>query len=224
MNINEDFIFQKFKKEHRDVLSINGKEEYINSAVLVPLFFDKDNCYIVLEKRAAFISQNGEICFPGGRFDPNKDLSSRYTAVRETVEEIGINIKDIEIVTELDIVLAPMGAIVEPFLAVLKVKDMEQFVINKNEVDKLIFVPISFFIENKPDIYSVLIKSHPCYIDDKTNQLITLFPTDKLGLPERYKKPWGNFKYKVYVYKYNEEIIWGITARIIYNLIQNISA
>ena len=49
---------------------------------------------------------------------------------------------------------------------------------------------------------------------------IKLFPAKKLGLPDYYKSPWVARKYDIHVYKFNNEIIWGLTARFVNNFIQ----
>ena len=41
-----------------------GKEEYFNSAVLIPLVLINKEYNFLFEKRAASIRQGGEICFP----------------------------------------------------------------------------------------------------------------------------------------------------------------
>ena len=47
-----------------------------------------------------------------------------------------------------------------------------------------------------------------------------LFPVEELGLPDTYKKPWGNKRHKIWVYKYDGEVIWGITSVIIKDVIE----
>lgn len=69
---------------------ILGKKEYFNSAVLVPLVMIDGDYNFLFQKRAAHIRQGGEICFPGGRYDPEKDFSCKETAIRETMEELGV--------------------------------------------------------------------------------------------------------------------------------------
>ena len=67
----------------------------IPSAVMV-LFYQKDDQHcILLNKRTDTVEHHkGEISFPGGRKD-EEDLSLLDTALRETEEEMGIDIRDI---------------------------------------------------------------------------------------------------------------------------------
>ena len=46
------------------------------------------------------------------------------------------------------------------------------------------------------------------------------FPVEELGLPDTYKKPWGNKKHKIWVYEYEGEVIWGITSVLIKDVIE----
>jgi len=39
-----------------------------------------------------------------------------------------------------------------------------------------------------------------------------------LGLPDIYSLPWKNNKHRVLVYRTNDEIIWGITAELTFEL------
>jgi hypothetical protein len=41
-----------------------------------------------------------------------------------------------------------------------------------------------------------------------------------LGLPERYTRPWGANRHRILVYRAGQRMVWGITARLIYELIR----
>ena len=47
---------------------------------------------------------------------------------------------------------------------------------------------------------------------------VELLPVKELGLPEKYSIPWTNGKHRVLVYRTSEEVIWGITAELIFEL------
>ena len=51
-------------------------------------------------------------------------------------------------------------------------------------------------------------------IIDKGEKVV-LFPAEKLGLPEKYHNSWKGRTPGTYVYKYEDIIIWGLTAKII---------
>lgn len=104
------------------------------------------------------------------------------------------------------------GVIVESYAGIIEIDSIEEFKINKDEVERLLFVPLKFFMENKPRIERITIKFHPYY---EENGVVKEFPAKELGLPERYFKPWEGKPRQVYFYSYDGEAIWGITAEII---------
>ena len=199
--------------------NILGRERYFNSAVLIPLVKIKGEYHLLFQKRAANIRQGGDICFPGGGFEKGVDKNFKDTALRETFEELGICKKDIKILGQLDTYMAPIGAIIEPFVARIKKKAYKNMKIDYNEVEKTILIPISFFKNNKPEEYNLSHEIQPYKIGE-TGKKEILFPVEELGLPDTYKKPWGNKNHKIWVYKYEGEVIWGITSVIINDLLQ----
>ncbi len=203
-----------------EVPGIQG-EEYFTSVVLLLLVPVNGEYHVLFEKRAHSIRQGGEISFPGGRQDKS-DKSLEATAVRETTEEVGIPVKKIRVIGRLDSVFAPMGAMVNVFVGVA---DIEPGKIRRNpaEVEKVFLLPVSYFEKNKPDVYTVMTEVHPGFVDKSTGEEVVLFPAKDLGLPKRYWSTWGGFKHKVFVYKTEEGIIWGITARILVDFVKHLS-
>lgn len=217
------FTLKSLKNKLPDNPGINGKEEYFNSAVLVLLMLINEEYHFVFEKRAAKIRQAGEICFPGGKFDPDLDISFQETAVRETVEELGVLPENISVFGSLDTVLANMGATVDAFLGVINISSLDELKINTGEVERVFTIPVSYFENTRPEIYKVNIVVHPSYINE-TGEEILIFPAQELGLLERYTKPWGNILNNVYVYRVADVTIWGITARLIKDVIAKIKS
>lgn len=196
------------------VAGINGKDEYFNSAVVVLMMLIGEDYHFVFEKRAAKIRQAGEICFPGGKFDPDIDSDFRETALRETAEELGVNSERIKIIGTLDTVIGTMGTTVDAFLGIIDISSLDELNINLDEVERIFTVPVSYFVNTAPEVYKVNIRAQPSYINEDGEEVIT-FPAKELGLPERYTKPWGTIMGNIFVYRVPEETIWGITARLI---------
>lgn len=193
--------------------SLEGRDEYFRSVVLLLLVPVGGEYHILFEKRASGIRQGGEISLPGGQSDEGDD-SAEATAIRETVEELGISAEKIKIAGRLDSIFAPMGAMVDVFVGVSDVKLVELRP-NRDEVEMAFALPVSFFQEKKPDEYKVKVEVHPSYTDKKTGEEVILLPSKALGLPDRYRNTWGGFTHKVFVYQTPNGVIWGITARII---------
>jgi len=73
------------------------------AAVLAPLYEHAGEAHVVLIKRPDTMpSHQGEIAFPGGKFDPGVDADLRATALREAHEEVGLSPADVEVVARLD--------------------------------------------------------------------------------------------------------------------------
>jgi len=194
--------------------NILGKEEYFNSAVLIPLFLVDGEYHLLFEKRAASIRQGGEICFPGGEIE-EIDNDSIETAIRETEEEIGISRKDIAIIGKLDILIGPRGITVDPIVAELSIAEINTCIIDKTEVEKVFSVPVKYFEENKPQTYKVLSKINYKMFNENGEEE-SLIPTDSK------EKSYTENVREVLVYKVNGETIWGITARLVYEIVKKI--
>ena len=208
-------IINTLKTNLPKVPGILGKDEFLNSAVLIPILFIENEYYLLFEKRSQNIKQGGEICFPGGRVDED-DLDSVYTALRETNEEIGVPREKITILGKMDTLFGPRGVLVEPIVAHMNIENLDELKIDESEVEKVFLVPISFFETNEPEVFKIhSTVEHTSYNSNGDEE--------ELILPNNY----GNDTYyktirEVLVYKTEGEVIWGITARLVYELIQKL--
>lgn len=204
-----------------DNCSIIGKERYLNSAVLIPIVLIDGKEFILFQKRSQTVRQPGEISFPGGHFDSNIDSDFLSTAIRETCEELGVLNNKIEILGKLGTLVTPLEVIVEAYLGVLNINSIDELEIDRKEVEKIFLVPLQYFVDNDPDEYFTRLEIHP-YITKEDGKRELLLPVKELGLPERYSFSWKRGKHRVLVYRTTEEIIWGITAELIYELSQKL--
>ncbi len=208
--MNKELI-EKLKENFPKEPGILGRDKYFNSAILIPLIFRHGEYYLLFQKRAAHIRQGGDICFPGGGFEEH-DKTFLDTALRETHEEIGIKPQDVDVIGQLDTMVAPIGAVIEIYVGVIEEEVLE-------EVEKVVLVPMSQLKEHPAKEYTLRQVVQPSYIDSEGKEQI-IFPAKKLGLSERYQKPWGHKNHKVWVYKVSNEVIWGVTAVIINDLLK----
>ena len=123
-----------------------------------------------------------------------EDASVVDTALRETSEEIGVNLNDSSyLLGRLDDLkpLNPNGPkfIVSPFIFILN-KDID-IRMNKDEVEEFMWIPLD-------------------YLADKNNLRI------------RYKERLGHV-IEDYVYSFEKYIIWGMTGRIVNSFIKEVS-
>lgn len=174
--------------------------------VLVPIVEKDGELHLLYEVRDSNLSsQPGEVCFPGGQLEPGESME--HCAIRETMEELGISEQGIRVLTRLDTLHAHPDISLYCYLGVLDYQLLSQAVANPVEVAETFLVPLSFLLENPPEIHMIKIKP---LIDDN-------FPYDKINSPDGYK--WRMGQYEVPIYSFEGHAIWGMTARITRNLI-----
>jgi len=190
---------------------IMNKAYFYNSAVLIPIVRLKQEDFLLFEIRSQNIRQGGEVCFPGGRVDG--DETNSETALRETMEELGVEREKINYLGALGTFVNVTGFSVDAYVGIIKIKSIEELNINKDEVESVFLVPLEYFINTPPEKYSMNVEISPFSIKDG-NKIVT-FPADKLNLPEKYSLKRSGISYPVYAYRTEYETIWGITAFLI---------
>ena len=211
--------FEAFTHTLPDIPGIFGREDFFNAAILVPVLYFHDEPHLLFQKRASTIRQGSEICFPGGRFDPQHDETFEDTALRETEEELGLAREKIRLTGRLDTMVTPRAVIVEPFIGLLEIANIEELRPDPAEVEAVFTLPLSWFIDQEPEIYHNRIEIQPSFIDTDGREHI-LLPVDELGLPPRYKERRSEWTHKVFVYRHDQHTIWGLTAAIIHGMIR----
>jgi len=117
-------------------------ESRVPSAVLVPIFKKEGEYHIVFIKRTETVKvHKGQISFPGGNRDA-QDKTLLDTALREATEEIGLRIRDVKVLGELDDeATTTSNYIVTPFVAMIPWP--YRFKKSKTEVDEIIKIPVT---------------------------------------------------------------------------------
>jgi 8-oxo-dGTP pyrophosphatase MutT (NUDIX family) len=125
--------------------SVASEETFTPSAVLIPIFYKNGEPHLLLTLRTETVaSHKGQISFPGGTRE-NGDRDLLATALRETFEEVGIRPEDVEVLGELDDLLAVTNFVVTPFVGVFPYP--YDFKISHDEIAELIEIPLSFFMD-----------------------------------------------------------------------------
>ncbi|MHA1458440.1 MAG: NUDIX hydrolase [Promethearchaeota archaeon] len=125
---------------------ISLKDDFFTrSAVLFSIIPYEDKPYdlILIHRSNLGTRHRGEMSFPGGKFEEDKDLTIKDTALRETGEEIGVNRENIKIIGCLDDFPTMTKYIISPFVAVIDKN--QQLIREEREVQRILKIPIDFF-------------------------------------------------------------------------------
>jgi len=141
----------------RDVLRARGSAPIADtcnrlSAVLIPLYADRDEPHVILTRRAAHLrTHSREVAFPGGGREPG-DADLWETALRETREEIGLDPAAATRIGELDpFFTVGSDSLVHSFVAELPAGRPAGLRPDPAEVEKILHVPLSSLLA--PDVY-----------------------------------------------------------------------
>lgn len=119
---------------------------------------------VVLTKRTETLSNySGQVSFPGGRREDG-DATLQHTALRETREELGVDPREVEVLTELDWFTTGLGHWVKPFVG--RVTGGVSFSPNPDEVESVFFLPVSVVEADPFSIRDRLPDGRPIYTFD----------------------------------------------------------
>lgn len=140
---NLEEIKQVFDPKTRKAIKSDVMKE---SAVLIIINPDPHGSFsLILTERNKKLSKHaGEMSFPGGRVEPDKDKNKIDTALRETEEEIGIRREEIEVVGMMNDIPTLTGYIITPVIGIAR--NSLHFTKNDSEVVCVYDIPISFFL------------------------------------------------------------------------------
>ncbi|HLF77173.1 MAG TPA: CoA pyrophosphatase [Dehalococcoidia bacterium] len=118
------------------------------ASVLVPLHQHSEDVFVVLTKRSEKVaSHKGEISFPGGAVDPT-DPDLRFTALRESHEEIGLAPSHVRIVGQLDEIVTISNYHVTPYVGEIDPSvSPYEWRHEEFEVAEILEVPLSHLID-----------------------------------------------------------------------------
>ncbi|BBN99629.1 NUDIX hydrolase [Sporolactobacillus terrae] len=181
--------------------SIIGEDTAKKSALFLPLIYKNNTWSLLLEIRAAELKrQPGDICFPGGRSE-KIDGSMRETAVRETIEELGIRKEAIQVIGQMGTCIATSELFLYPFVGVIE--SDEPLKPNPDEVQEVFTIPLPWLMKQIPEKHSLN------FTVDKHSE----FPFERIVSGKNY--PFRNLQISEPFYEYKGKTIWGLTARIL---------
>ncbi|KAK9051670.1 hypothetical protein SSX86_028298 [Deinandra increscens subsp. villosa] len=119
------------------------------AAVLICLFEEADDVYVILTKRASNMSSfSGQVSLPGGRRDEG-DRDDVRTALREAEEEIGLDPALVDVVTVLEPFVIKGYVSVVPVVGILWNKQAFNPVLNAKEVELIFYAPFDMFLKDE---------------------------------------------------------------------------
>jgi 8-oxo-dGTP pyrophosphatase MutT (NUDIX family) len=167
--------------------------------VLVPCFQADGPARLILTKRPETMpSHRGEIAFPGGKLEAERDGSPRDAALREANEEIGLDPGIVEVVAELDsITTVASRFVLTPFVGLLA--ETPRLAPDPTEVVRVFDVSIAELLDDG------------VYREERWD-----VPPD-LGVTPGQDRP-------IHFFELAGETVWGATARILAGFLAPLTA
>ena len=135
-------------KQKLEQINLTDPTKYKKAGVLILLIKDKDDeeYQILFTKRSEQLkTHSGEVSFPGGKWEEG-DLNLYQTALRESNEEINLDIENVTKLGSLNFLLSRHKIEVNPFVGYLN--QLQDFKGNF-EIDEIFTVPISFLMNEE---------------------------------------------------------------------------
>jgi 8-oxo-dGTP pyrophosphatase MutT (NUDIX family) len=131
----------KLAPPHRGNIDMASLKNYKEGSVMILLFPENNNTQILLIERSdAGRVHAGQIAFPGGKKD-SADVDLQFTALRETYEEIGVNISESDVIGQLtQLYIPPSNFLVTPFIACTN--SVHVYKKSDSEVKRIITFPL----------------------------------------------------------------------------------
>lgn len=135
-------------------------------AGVMVLFYpsESDETHLILILRKTYKGvHSAQVGFPGGKVEP-EDENIQHTALRETHEEVGVLPEAVSVLKELtEIYIPPSNFFVQPFLGITE--QTPKFIPQEDEVEGLIEVPLSHFLDDSVLVTKTLTTSYATDIE-----------------------------------------------------------
>jgi 8-oxo-dGTP pyrophosphatase MutT (NUDIX family) len=165
----------------------------VNSGVLAPLFEEDGEARVVLTRRSSDLrTHQGQVSFPGGRIDPGEDAVS--AALREAHEEVGLDSALVTTIGWLHPLLTMVStSFILPVLGTLA--ERPTLTASPAEVDRIFDVALAELADP------------------------AIFHEERWRIPGRVITGSEDNSFPVWFFEVSGELIWGATARMLYELL-----
>ena len=146
----EDSLFKMSPPFRDELVEANrAKMKNAKQAGVMALFYpnEEGETYLILILRKTYKGvHSAQVGFPGGKYEDD-DPDLEYTALRETYEEVGVPMADVQVLKAMTkLYIPPSNFTVSPYLAITK--QTPNFIKQDEEVEDLIEVSISHFLND----------------------------------------------------------------------------
>jgi len=139
------FLLNKQRISHSAPQQPLDTNQFRKAAVLILIVERRDGLHIIFTQRALHLRNHpGQISFPGGKYETfDRDL--KKTALRETLEEIGIPANKITVLGSLPKLSTTSGFLISPYLGF--VSPDHRLKLDEQEVKCSFEVPLDFLLD-----------------------------------------------------------------------------
>ena len=135
---------------------LSHHQELRRASILVPLFerptensSSSSSIHVLFTQRPQNMkSHGGEVCFPGGKQDPEDNGCDITTALREANEEVGLDPNLVQQLARMETIESKHSLCVTPIVGFIEppsAAEPSQLTLNEQEVEAAFAVPLEYF-------------------------------------------------------------------------------
>lgn len=135
---------------------LSHHQELRRASILVPLFerppsenSSSSSIHVLFTQRPQNMkSHGGEVCFPGGKQDPEDNGCDITTALREAKEEVGLDPNFVQKLARMETIESKHSLCVTPIVGFIEppsAAEPSQLTLNEQEVEAAFAVPLEYF-------------------------------------------------------------------------------
>ena len=145
--VGTDEICARLAQRRSQPAPLPAGRSFRAAAVLVPLVCLDNDWHLLLTRRTETVqTHKGQIAFPGGAVEP-ADRTRIDTALRETLEEIGVHQDAIEVLGLMDEMPTISGYLITPVVGV--VQWPVELCLEPSEVSRVFLVPLQWLADSQ---------------------------------------------------------------------------